>query len=62
MRLFRPIVRISRSIADNIGHQLTMSDSMAAQLVRYDLPRFTTMISDQTPEKSLCRFPIAPRL
>jgi hypothetical protein len=36
-----------------------MRYTIAAQLVSHDLPRFSAMVTQQTPEKTLCRRPIS---
>ena len=45
MGLLYPIILILLSTVDRLGHQLTMSNTIAAQFVGHDLSGLTTMAS-----------------
>jgi hypothetical protein len=45
MGLLRPIILILLRAVDRLGYQFAMSNTVAATLVRYDLPGFIAMAS-----------------
>jgi len=45
MRLFRPIILILLSTVDRLRNQFSVSKTIAAQLIRHDLPRLSRMAS-----------------
>ena len=58
MRLLHPIILILFSAMNDIWHQLSMSDWVAAQFVGHDLPGLTTVTPYQALEEALSRSPI----
>lgn len=59
MRLFSPIIRILRSVVNDIWHQFAMGKAIAAQLIGYYLPGFFTIAPQHPLEKPLCCSTIA---
>jgi hypothetical protein len=55
MRLLSPIILILFSAVYRLGNQLPMSNAITPQLVRHDLPGFSSMASYQTLEEPLSR-------
>ena len=53
MRLLSPIILILLSAVYHIRHQFSMRHTIAAQLVRHNLPGFSTMTLQKTLEKPL---------
>ena len=62
VREFCPIVGILRRVVNRLGDLLSMSDTVASQFVRDDLPGFTAVTLEQTLEKALGRFSVPARL
>ena len=62
MRQFRAIVGILRRVMNRLGYQLPMSDTVASQLVRHDLPWLIPVAFEQTLEETLCGLAISARL
>ena len=54
MRWLRSVILALLSTVDSLGNQFTMCNSIAAQLICRDLPRFTAMTSQYAFEKPLC--------
>jgi hypothetical protein len=59
MRLLCPIILILFSAVNRLGDQFPVSNSIAKQLIRNDLPGFTAMVSQQPLEKPFSRYTIA---
>ena len=62
MRLLSAIMLILLSAVDRLGDKLSMRNTITAQLVRHDLPGFSTVASQQSPEEAFRSCPIALRL
>ena len=58
MRLLCPIILILFSAVDHFGHQLPVSNSIAAKLVSHDLPGLAAVTPQQPIEEALCRYTI----
>ena len=54
MRLLCPVILILLRTVNRLGYQLTMSDTIASQLIGHDLSRFMTMASQKPLEEALC--------